>query len=252
MALAKRLCQQGEHPLAFARRPEAVREAEALGVTVLSSPQEVASQSHILLLFLYSDQQVQELLLGPEGLCQQLNPGSVLVIHTTGNPETARAAATVAAQKQAQVIDAPVSGGPHDILAGNITLLVGGEESALNQALPTLSLFADPVIHLGPLGAGQQAKLINNLLFGHNLEIAQQAAMLIEGFGLEQAPVLQALKHCSGNSRALEMAAASGLVNSLIERAGHFVDKDRTVALEVAQALGIKLGPLNPTRQLVD
>ena len=88
-------------------------------------------------------------------------PGAVLVIHTTGSPRTAE---TIAA-RGIDVVDAPVSGGPHDIAAGHVTLFVGGDDDAVARVKPVLSAYGDPILHVGRTGAGQLVKLVNNTLF---------------------------------------------------------------------------------------
>ena len=85
-----------------------------------------------------------------------------LVLHTTGSPRTAQAIA--ARFDHVDVVDAPVSGGPHDIAAGTVTLFVGGSDDAVARVRPVLATYGDPILHVGPTGAGQLVKLINNTL----------------------------------------------------------------------------------------
>ena len=74
-----------------------------------------------------------------------MSPDAVLVVHTTGSPRTAQAIAA----RGVDVVDAPVSGGPHDVAAGRVTLFVGGEDDAVTRVRPLLSTYGDPVLHVG-------------------------------------------------------------------------------------------------------
>ena len=102
------------------------------------------------------------------------HPDAVLVVHTTGSPRTAQSIAALGVD----VVDAPVSGGPHDVAAGRVTLFVGGEDDAVKRVHPLLSTYGDPVLHVGRTGTGQLVKLINNALF------AAQIGLVAEGVRL--------------------------------------------------------------------
>jgi hypothetical protein len=100
------------------------------------------------------------------------------------------------------VLDAPVSGGPHDIAAGPIALLVGGDQAHLDRAKPVLDAYGDPVLHLGTLGSGQAVKLVNNALFAANIGLITAAVGLGNRLGIDERTLLSALQHGSSSSRA--------------------------------------------------
>ena len=125
----------------------------------------------------FTDDQVREV--APD-LIAAMPRGSVLVLHTTGSPRTAESLAADAAAHGVDVVDAPVSGGPHDIAAGRVTLWVGGTDEALERARPALSAYGDPVLHVGPIGSGQKVKLVNNTLFAAQIGLVAEAARLGE------------------------------------------------------------------------
>ena len=121
---------------------------------------------------MFTDEQVAQVCLAGV-LVAAMPPGAALVVHTTGSPRTAQAIA--AHSPGIDVLDAPVSGGPHDIAAGSVTLFVGGPDDAVARVRPVLAAYGDPILHVGPLGAGQAVKLINNALF------AAQIGLLARG-----------------------------------------------------------------------
>ena len=114
------------------------------------------------------------------GVLSAMSPGSALVVHTTGSPRTVQAIA--AHSPGIDVLDAPVSGGPHNIAAGAITLFVGGPDDAVARVRPVLAAYGDPILHVGPLGAGQAVKLTNNALF------AAQIGLLAGGCRAGRSP----------------------------------------------------------------
>jgi 2-hydroxy-3-oxopropionate reductase len=167
--------------------------------------------------------------------------GSVLVLHTTGSPRTAESIA----ERGVDVVDAPVSGGPHNAAAGALTLFVGGADETVARVRPILSCYGDPVLHVGPLGAGQKVKLVNNALFAAQLGLLSGAVELGDALGVSESALLAALPHGSAASRVLDIVAAGGSIGSFIDTAGEFVGKDVAVIRGIAAELGGNLGVLD-------
>jgi 2-hydroxy-3-oxopropionate reductase len=166
------------------------------------------------------------------------------VVHTTGSPRTIETIAGCAAPHQVDVVDAPVSGGPPNAAAGALTLFVGGAEDAVARVRPVLSCYGDPVLHVGPLGAGQKVKLVNNALFAAHIGLLSGAVELGARLGVPESTLLNALPHGSASSRVLDIVAAGGSVASFIDTAGEFVGKDVGVVRSIAVELGSDLGVL--------
>ena len=158
--------------------------------------------------------------------------GSVLVLHTTGSPRTAESLTADAAARGVDVVDAPVSGGPHDIAAGRVTLWVGGTDEAVERARPALSVYGDPVLHVGPIGAGQKVKLVNNTLFAAQIGLVAEAVRLGERLGVDESALLDALPHGSGASKAMGNIARAGSTARFIGAVGEFIGKDVAVVRE--------------------
>ncbi|CQD24153.1 6-phosphogluconate dehydrogenase [Mycolicibacterium conceptionense] len=170
--------------------------------------------------------------------------GSVLVLHPTGSPRTAEALAERGAPRGITVVDAPVSGGPHDIAAGTVTVFAGGDEAAVARAREVLTAYADPVLHVGPVGSGQRVKLVNNALFAAQIGVVAEGVRLGERLGIDEATLLTALTHGSAASRALGGIAATGSADAFIERVGEFIGKDVAVVRGTASELNSDLGRL--------
>ncbi len=160
------------------------------------------------------------------------------------------ATAVSEAAEAAAAADAPVSGGPHDAAAGNLTLFVGGSDDTVAGLRPVLGCYADPVLHVGPIGAGQKVKLVNNALFAAQIGLLAESVQLGTRLGVQESILLTALPHGSAASRVLSIVAARGSVRSFVETVGDFVGKDvavvRTITAELGSDLGLLDGVIDP------
>jgi 3-hydroxyisobutyrate dehydrogenase-like beta-hydroxyacid dehydrogenase len=190
----------------------------------------------------FTDEQVRQVCL-ESVLLSTMRPGATLVVHTTGSPRTVQA---IAAQfPDIDVVDAPVSGGPHNIAAGEVTLFVGGSDDAVGWVRPVLACYGDPILHVGPLGAGQAVKLVNNTLFAAQIGLLKEAVTLGRRLGVDEAKLLESITHGSGGSRVAGFVAAGGSVEAFVERTGEFIGKDVDVARRIAADLEDDLGLLD-------
>ena len=242
--MARKLIEAGHEVRALARSQDKRATLAADGAHPVASVSEAGEGADAVLVCVFTDEQVQEVCLS-SGLLDTMPEGAVLVIHTTGSPRTAENIATRAAPFGISVIDAPVSGGPHDIAAGHLTLFAGGTPAALEQVRPALASYADPILHVGPLGAGQRVKLINNALFAAQLGLLTSAVDLATQLGVDESTLLSALPHGSAASRALTAVASRGSVTAFAASVGDFLAKDMEVARDTAATLGADLGPLD-------
>lgn len=240
--MVARLVAAGHDVLAVGRTAEKRGELEQLGARAVSDAAEASARADAVVLCVFSDEQVRQVCLAGEVLAA-LRPGAVLVVHTTVNPHAIAAMAERA--NGVDVVDAAVSGGPHDIAAGRLTLFVGGADQAVDRARPLLCCYGDPVLHVGPAGAGQKVKLVNNALFAAQLGLLAESVRLGEGLGVPESTLLTALGHGSAASHALNLIAAGGSIASFIEMTGEFVAKDVAAARASAEALGSGLGALD-------
>ncbi|CAN5579711.1 NAD(P)-dependent oxidoreductase [soil metagenome] len=239
-----RLVGAGHQVQALGRTDEKCAAISRLGATPVNSTPAIADGADVVIVCVFTDDQVRQVCLD-DGLAAALPAGSVLVLHTTGSPRTADAVAEIARHAGAEVLDAPVSGGPHDIAAGTVTVFVGGPEATFEHARPALASYGDPVLHVGPLGNGQKVKLVNNTLFAAQIGLLAEAVKLGAGLGIDETALLRALPHGSGSSRALAGVAARGSVSSFIATAGPFVGKDIAVVRQTVAELGTDLGQLD-------
>lgn len=248
--LIGRLQGAGFEVTAFARRPDARAQLESAGVPCVEEAATLAQASDVVIVYVYSDDQVRSVVLDG-GLTQAMPPGSTVVVHTTASPRTIEAIADQAAPMGVGVIDAPGSGGPAQVADGTLTLFVGGDEDVVARCEPLFAAYATQIVHFGRSGAGQKVKLVNNLLFGAHVELAVEAAELCDSLGVNAELVAKTLRTCSGASYGLELLAAMGSRDSLLSAAGRFVHKDVISARHAADDAGARLSALGVVSQAV-
>jgi 3-hydroxyisobutyrate dehydrogenase-like beta-hydroxyacid dehydrogenase len=239
-----RLTDAGHDVRALGRSAEKREAIASLGAQAVADVAAVGDRAEVVIVCVFTDEQVREVCLESD-LLATMPAKSVLVIHTTGSPRTAETIANHAASYQIEVVDAPVSGGPHDIAAGHVTLFAGGGDDAVARVRPVLGSYGDPILHVGATGAGQRVKLVNNTLFAAQIGLVAHAIDLGNRIGVAESTLLDALPHGSGTSRALSSIAATGSVESFIARVGEFIGKDVAVIRKIAADLGSDLGPLD-------
>ena len=200
----------------------------------------VAEGADAVIVCVFTDEQVRQVCLESD-LVAAMSPDAVLVVHTTGSPRTAEAIAA----RGVDVVDAPVSGGPHDIAAGRVTLFVGGDDDAVARVRPLLSSYGDPVLHVGRTGTGQLVKLINNTLFAAQIGLVAEGVRLGGVLGIAEPALLEALTHGSAASRALGNITRAGSDAAFIDAVGDFIGKDVAVVRETVAELGGDLGALD-------
>ena len=242
--MVARLIEAGHDVAVLGRSAEKRAAVAQLGANAVADTAEVSGSADVVVICVFTDEQVRQICL-EDGLLATMSPGSALVVHTTGSPQTVETIAARVGPHDVDVVDAPVSGGPHNAAAGALTLFVGGAEEAVARVRPVLGCYGDPVLHVGPLGAGQKVKLVNNALFAAHLGLLSGAIELAARLGVPESTLLNALPHGSAASRVLDIVARGGSVASFIDTAGEFVGKDVGVVRSIAAELGSDLGVLD-------
>jgi 3-hydroxyisobutyrate dehydrogenase len=240
--MARRLAAAGHDVTVLARRPQAVDAAEVDGLAWADTVAGAVRDADLAFTVVLTDEQVRSVCLDPGGAITAMRPGAVIVQHTTCDPATPELIARRAADRGIGVLDAALSGGPHDIAAGTLTLWVGGDEALLARLRPVLGTYASPILPVGALGNGQRVKLVNNALFVAQVGLAIDAVRLAGSLGIEEQAILAALQHGSGASRALGVVARGGSVDAVADRLADLMLKDVTTVREVARSGGVDLG----------
>ena len=176
---------------------------EKKGATTTSSLRELAEKSTVVFVFVPSDDDVRTVCLGEDGLLAGARPGSVIAICSSALPETCDAVAAAGREKGVDVLDAALTGGVRGAEAGQINLLVGGDEAVLDRIRPLLDPWCGSVHHLGGLGSGQVGKTVNNLVHWAQISAINEALRFGQRLGVAPSKLREALKDGPTDSRTL-------------------------------------------------
>src|SRR5947208_6398060 len=157
--MSERLLAAGHDLTVYARRAEVREHFARLGATVTDSLVDAVDGAEAVHLALYSDEQLAEVTIGAGGLVPALGAETLLVSHTTGSPTTVR---RIADAGNGHVVDAPFSGGADNVLAGTLTVMLGGAPDDVERARITVAAYADPILPIAALGSALAVKLVNN------------------------------------------------------------------------------------------
>jgi 3-hydroxyisobutyrate dehydrogenase-like beta-hydroxyacid dehydrogenase len=220
--------------------PAAVAACTTLGASAGPSIADVASRCDVVITSLPVPRVVEEVALGPGGIAENARPGTVYVDLSTNSPATARRLAEGMKAKGVAMLEAPVSGGTARAKDGTIVIMVGGDPAVFEAQLPLLKSFSGEVIHLGEIGFGSVAKLINNMLAFCNSAAAAEALMIGKRSGIDLTKLDAVIRNASGFSTGYANMANKALKGQFQATfALDLAHKDLRLALELADELGV-------------
>ncbi|RQP26691.1 3-hydroxyisobutyrate dehydrogenase [Piscinibacter terrae] len=190
---------------AFDLSSQACTKARELGLGVAASAREAAEGAAVVVSMLPASRHVESLYLGDDGLLAVLPAGTLVIDSSTIAPATVQAVARAAAARGVLMLDAPVSGGTVGAAAGTLTFIVGGPASTLEAARPVLQGMGKNIFHMGDSGAGQVAKLCNNMALGVIMAVTAEALALGTAHGLDAKVLSQMMAVSTGRSWATEV-----------------------------------------------
>jgi len=229
--IAKRIIDAGYPVLLWARREQTLQPFRDTSATIVPSIAELGAKSDHVGLCVTDDTAVRDVC---GELIPAMRPASRIVVHSTTHPDTCRDIARQAAFRDLVFIEAPVSGGAPAAAAGALTIMVGGSADAVAAVRPIFETFANLIVHLGDVGTGQIAKLINNALMAANLGLAHRAMSVASGLGIDRQALLGLLNESSGRSYALEVYARQPSLAAFANRAT-LLDKVRLLGKVIGE-----------------
>ena len=238
MAMLKRLIASGHRPRGWDLDPAKREAARQAGAEIAADL--AASLAEITLFSLPHDAAVAAVL---QEALPALQPGAVIIDTSTLSPRAVRGFAEQAAAQGVSYLDAPVSGGPAGTAAGSMAMMVGGDAAALERATPILQHLTARLLHIGPSGAGQVAKLVNNLLVASHLVTAGEALRLGAAAGVAPEALLPVLNGASGRSAVTEVNWPRWIIPGTFDSgfSAGLMRKDVGLALALARELGVPL-----------
>jgi 3-hydroxyisobutyrate dehydrogenase len=222
----------------------------ASGAAWADTAEAVGAASDVVFTCLPSPAAVDAVVAGPQGLLAGMAPGSTWIDNSTTDREATARLAALAAGRGVRVLEAPVTGGVHKAAAGDITVLVGGDEALVDEHRHLLEAIGSPVLHMGPLGSAAVIKVITNMLAFVHLVAAGEALMLARRGGLDLAMAFEAIKHSSGNSFVHETESQLVLNGSYdIAFTMDLACKDLGFATDFGREFGVPLDLASMTEQ---
>jgi len=247
--MAKRLLDAGHRVVGYNRTAEKARALVAAGLVLEKSPRAVAEGVDAVLSMVTDDKALRAIALGPDGVIAGLRPGAVWAEMSTVSPEVTRELGAAITARGAALIDAPVSGSPITLEAGQLSFMVGGDPAALEKVRSCLLAIGPTITHVGELGLAVTMKIATNLGLAVQMLAFSEAVVLAEKAGIAR-------------ERAVEVLLKSVIASPMVKYRGPFVlgmpaealfdvnmaQKDLGLALSMGRALGVPL----PSVALVD
>jgi 2-hydroxy-3-oxopropionate reductase len=240
--MAKNLLKAG-YPLVVHNRSQGpVQDLVGAGAKAAASSRDVAAQVDVLITMLPNSPDVELAALGREGILEGARPGLLYLDMSTISPLVSQKVGTALAGKGVRMLDAPVSGGEKGAIEATLSIMVGGDRTDFDAAIPVFQAMGKTMTHLGPLGAGGFTKLANQIIVAVNLTALAEALTLARKAGLDRELTLKALGGGLAGSKCLEQKTPNYLAGTYDP--GFKIDlhfKDLGLIMEASRALGVPL-----------
>lgn len=246
--MAATLASKGFEVSGFDLSDTALAAAQAKGVKPVTDRAALIRQSQVLILSLPKAEHVEVVCLGEHGVLALGGQGLIVVDTTTSTPEASRKVAAELASKGIAFIDAPVSGGPKGAASGTMSMVIGAEDADLARVLPVLEAMSGVRTHVGSVGAGNIAKIANNMLAACHLISTAEAMSMAAKAGVAPEKLLQGLNAGSGRSGATQVMFPTWVLNKAYDSGFTMglMRKDVGLASDLAASLDVDL-PLSRT-----
>ncbi len=221
---------------------KAVGEVTAQGAKSAETAKAVAEQTDVIITMLPDSPDVEQVVLEPDGVAEGIKSGSLFIDMSTIAPATSQKIAKVLAEKNVQALDAPVSGGEVGAINGALSIMVGGPESAFEQAMPLFKIMGKNIVLIGEAGAGQVTKASNQIIVGMTIQAVAEAMNLAKKAGVDIVRVREALLGGFAQSRILDLHGQRIIDNNY--KPGFKVKlhrKDMNIALQTGRELSVPL-----------
>jgi 3-hydroxyisobutyrate dehydrogenase len=250
-SMCGRLIRAGFAAIVFNRTPAKAEPLLAAGARWADSPRAAAAAADVTFTMVGYPADVRQVILGPDGVLAGCKPGSVIVDMTTSEPSLAVEIAAAATQREVHAIDAPVSGGDVGAREGRLSIMIGGDAAVAEALRPCWQALGKTFIRQGGPGAGQHAKMVNQVLIAGNMLGVCEGLLYAYKAGLDLETVMQSVASGAAGSWSLANLGPRIIANDFAP--GFFVEhfiKDLGIALAEAKRLGLCLPGLALANQL--
>ncbi|RJP30279.1 MAG: NAD(P)-dependent oxidoreductase [Candidatus Omnitrophota bacterium] len=203
--MARNLMKAGFELYVYNRTAERLASIVQEGATACSSPAEVGEKSELVVICVSDAPDVRQIVMGEKGIESGMAPGDIIVDCSTSSAGLAREMYEFLKKNGIGILDAPVSGGPEGAKNGTLAIMVGGDEEIVERAMPVLQAMGKTITHVGPAGAGQITKAINQIICAITLEAVAEGIALAKKSGVDAEKVLHAISDGAAKSWILSM-----------------------------------------------
>ncbi len=205
--MCRNLLKAGYELVVYNRSPKAIQELVQAGAEAGESPKDVAERCEIIITMLPNSPNVQEVILGPNGVLEGVRPGSIVIDMSSIAPITSREVAQVLVHKSVRFLDAPVSGGEPKAIEGSLSIMVGGDPADFEECSPIFQAMGSSALLCGDVGAGNLTKLANQIIVAINIAAVSEALMLVSKAGVNPETVYKAIRGGLAGSTVLDAKA---------------------------------------------
>lgn len=241
-AIAEHLLAAGHQLTVFNRTKAKAQSLLEQGASWAATPRDVVANSEIIFSMVGYPQDVEAIYFGADGIFEGVQPGQIVVDMTTSTPTLAIRIAATAKALQVGALDAPVSGGDIGAKRATLTVMVGGDQATFDQVMPVFDLMGQSVHRFGPAGAGQHAKMANQIMIAGTMTGLTEMLVYAKAAGLSLPDVLATLSHGGADNWSMDTYGPRILKNDYTPGffAKHFL-KDLRIALSEAEKLHLDL-----------
>lgn len=246
--MAANLASKGFEVSGFDLSAAALEQAQRQGVTPVAECSALIGAVDVLILSLPKAEHVEAVCLGDNGILALGREGLVVIDTTTSTPQASRKVAAALRENGIGFLDAPVSGGPKGAASGSMSMVIGGEDTDLAKVMPVLEAMSGTRVHIGSCGAGNIAKIANNMLAAAHLITTAEAVSMAAKAGVDPEKLLQGLNAGSGRSGASQVMFPTWVLNKSYDSGFTMglMRKDVGLACDLTASLDLDL-PLSRT-----
>jgi 2-hydroxy-3-oxopropionate reductase len=240
--MAKNLIKAGYELVVTDFNKAAVEELKVLGAEAAASSSEVASKSEVIITMLPNSPHVKSAVLGEGGVIEGAKPGTVVIDMSSIAPLASREVYAALEAKGIDMLDAPVSGGEPKAIDGTLSVMVGGKKDVFHKYYDIMKAMAGSVVYVGEIGAGNIAKLCNQIVVALNISAVSEALILAKKAGVDPELVYQAIRGGLAGSTVMEAKAPMMMDRNF--KPGFRIDlhiKDLNNVLETSHGVGVSL-----------
>jgi 3-hydroxyisobutyrate dehydrogenase-like beta-hydroxyacid dehydrogenase len=241
--MAKHLVARGYSVVGYDPVAAAGARAKGDGVRVLATAREVAACCDLAIVVVGFDNQIETVVCGRDGIVEGAKPGLIVAVGSTAAPQYTRQLAARLAERGITLLDIPLTRGEQAAVSGKLLILGAGDEEAFEACRPAFSTFASDIFHLGPAGAGQIGKMVNNLILWACVSANDEGLNLGKALGVDPEKMRAALHHSSAQNWAMDWRAEdSGMP---------WAEKDMNILLREADMVRLSMPLAGTTKEVI-